>query len=76
VVSVNPKETGVLVIEPQTAGFVFNRKIYLGEVEMMNYRFKQIYSELQEEFTCGKYHIFDNNCNHFSNKMTKMMLGI
>jgi hypothetical protein len=42
VVSTDPKASGVITIDPESAQFRFNRKIYLGEVEIMPYRFRQI----------------------------------
>lgn len=41
----------------------------------MGYRFRQIIKDLSNEFTCGKYHMFNNNCNHFTNKFALLLLG-
>lgn len=41
----------------------------------MGYRFRQIIRDLSEEFTCGAYHMFDKNCNHFTDALAKRLLG-
>ena len=55
------------------ADYIFVRKVYLGEVTIMNYRLTQIINELAEEYTCGKYHMFNYNCNHFYNDLAKKL---
>ena len=60
-------------MEPETADYIFNRKLYLGETTLMQYRLNQIIAELSEEFTVGKYHMFSYNCNHFSNELAKRL---
>jgi deubiquitinase DESI2 len=42
---------------------------------MMGYRFRQIIRDLSEEYTCGKYHMFNLNCNHFTNALAERILG-
>ena len=39
----------------------------------MNYRLSQIIEEMSEEYTCGSYHMLNNNCNHFSNDLAKRL---
>lgn len=57
-VSANPNDSGVIVIDPESADFHFNRKIFLGEVETDSLHFHSLLRELAKEFTCGKYHMF------------------
>ena len=76
VVSTDPKETGVIVIAPESADFSFHRKLYLGETSMMNYRFRQVVRDLSEEYTCGSYHMFEKNCNHFTDSFARKLLGM
>lgn len=64
------------MMEPESADYHFNRKIFLGEVEMMDYRFNQILREVIEQFTCGRYHMFSYNCNHFSREMASKLLNV
>ena len=42
VVSTDPNETGVIEIDPESAGYIFSRKIFIGEATLMNYRLEQI----------------------------------
>jgi hypothetical protein len=48
----------------------------LGEVKILETTFSEIIDELEMEFTCGQYHVFEWNCNHFSNEMAKKLLGV
>jgi hypothetical protein len=43
---------------------------------MMNYRFRQIVRDLSEEYTCGSYHMFEKNCNHFTDSFARKLLGM
>lgn len=75
-ISTDEKDSGVIVIDPETADYVFNRKIYLGETQMAPQLFVSILEELSKQFTCGNYNIFANNCNHFSQEFVYKMLGV
>ena len=32
--------------------------------------------DLGRKYTCGQYHIFKNNCNHFSNELALTLTGV
>lgn len=47
----------------------------MGETEMSAADFMEVLSESKENFTAAKYHIFENNCNHFANFCTEVLVG-
>lgn len=34
-----------------------------------------MYKQLEEKYTNGRYHLFKNNCNHFSDEMLYVLVG-
>lgn len=34
-----------------------------------------IYRQLEEKYTNGRYHLFKNNCNHFSDELLGVLVG-
>lgn len=43
---------------------------------MLPKEFVAVLEEFSKEWTCGKYNIFANNCNHFSQEFVKKLLGV
>lgn len=42
VVSTDPEESGVIVIDSESAGYKFNRKVFIGETTIMSSRLDEI----------------------------------
>jgi hypothetical protein len=47
----------------------------MGVTEMSAEDFMELLNESKENFTANKYNIFDNNCNHFSNFCSELLVG-
>lgn len=47
----------------------------MGETEMTAEDFMELLNAEKDSFTYEKYDILENNCNHFSNFCTEMLLG-
>lgn len=73
-VSEDANESGVLLIEPESAGYTFLRKIYMGVTRMSTFDLERAVQSLEQNFTCGRYNIFSWNCNHFSNEFLKLLV--
>lgn len=54
------------MIEPETAEYTFHTKQFIGEVKMKASQLQRIIDRLSKKYTCGTYHAFRQNCNHFS----------
>lgn len=52
------------------------RKIPLGETAMSLKDFMEVLQDSKEQFTGETYDIFDNNCNHFSNFCSELLVGV
>ncbi len=50
------------------------KEIFMGETEMSFQDIKEIVDSLQSDYTAISYHVFDNNCNHFSNEFLQLIL--
>jgi hypothetical protein len=64
-----------MAIEPQSAEYRFNRKLFLGHVTISDSELEDIINELSKKYTCGKYNMFNFNCNHFSDELSKQLTG-
>ncbi|CAG8711656.1 4369_t:CDS:2, partial [Acaulospora morrowiae] len=49
--------------------------IDMGETEIPSDIFEEYISELREIFTAESYHLLDNNCNTFTNKVCQFLTG-
>jgi len=69
--------SGIFAIEPKQAPECRHRAtIELGEAKISLVQFRRILSELGTKFTGSSYHILTQNCNHFSNELTRRLLGL
>ena len=62
----DPDATGLVTIVPESADYIFSRKVFIGVATCSRKELRQIISQLELKYTCGEYNIFSNNCNHFS----------
>lgn len=74
VIDSNPNVTGVITIEPESAEYRFNRKLYLGDTDYSEDQAEDLIDVLSRKYTCGKYNMFTNNCNHFSDELVRNLL--
>lgn len=51
------------------------KEIKLGETEITIDDFQSFIKDIENEFTFDKYHIFKNNCNHFTNTAAEFLVG-
>lgn len=63
------------MIEPETAEYTFRNKSFIGEVTMKASQLQKIIDNLSKKYTCGSYHAFRQNCNHFSDELLKELVG-
>jgi hypothetical protein len=47
----------------------------MGETEMTAEDFMELLNAEQDNFTAQKYDLFNNNCNHFANFCSEMLVG-
>jgi len=68
--------SGIFAIEPLSATDCRHRTtIDLGETKISLNKFRSILQGLGTKFTGDSYHILTQNCNHFSNELSKRLLG-
>ena len=63
------------MIEPESADYIFSRKVYIGVANCTNEELENIVYDLSLQYTCGNYNIFSNNCNHFSDELIRKVTG-
>lgn len=47
----------------------------MGKTSVTPQQFSILYRQLEQKYTNGSYHIFRNNCNHFSNELVGRLVG-
>lgn len=50
------------------------KEILIGETELEELDFMELLEQIKPDFTSDKYHVFKNNCNHFSNEVLQLLL--
>lgn len=50
------------------------KEIHMGETELLEQEFFELLEEIKPDFAPDKYHVFQNNCNHFSNEILQLLL--
>lgn len=60
---------------PGTCGDVHVARLPMGKTMVNPVQFSEIYRQLRQKYTNGSYHIFKNNCNHFSNELVGRLVG-
>eukprot|EP01132_Coremiostelium_polycephalum_P002376 gene2376-2938_t len=67
---------GILSDSPsQTPYGVPVEAIELGETEIPRELFEEFLSGIRPKFSMNKYHLIENNCNHFTNECSQFLLG-
>ena len=51
------------------------KKLTLGYTEIPEELFMEFLREAQPEWSMEKYHVFEHNCNHFTNAASEFLLG-
>ncbi|XP_018323625.1 deubiquitinase DESI2 [Agrilus planipennis] len=72
--------TGIFEILPRDDSelgeqFKFRQSVLIGYTDFTEEDVKRIVSELGKEFRGDRYHLMNNNCNHFANSFTKILCG-
>lgn len=50
------------------------KEILMGETDMSFQELKDLVDTLQPSYMQNTYHVFDKNCNHFSNEFLELIL--
>lgn len=71
--------TGIFEITPRDEKelgeqFRFRQSVHIGYTDFTEEDVKRIVNELGKEFRGDRYHLMNNNCNHFSGSFTKVSL--
>lgn len=69
--------TGIFEINPRDEKelgeqFRFRQTVHIGYTDFTEEDVKRIVNELGKEFRGDRYHLMNNNCNHFSGAFTKV----
>ncbi|VEN44705.1 unnamed protein product [Callosobruchus maculatus] len=72
--------TGIFEINPRDETdlgeqFKFRQTVQIGYTDFTEDDVKRIIYELGKEFRGDRYHLMNNNCNHFSGAFTKILCG-
>ncbi|XP_064402541.1 deubiquitinase DESI2-like [Halichondria panicea] len=72
--------TGVYDVEPQRAvevapGLKFRESIYLGHTHLTDREVEELVLSVGKEFNGNDYHIFNKNCNHFTDALCMKLIG-
>lgn len=54
--------------------FKFRQSIQIGATDFTDQEVRRIIEELGNQFRGDKYHLMNNNCNHFSQAVTQVSL--
>uniref|UniRef100_A0A1B0D5D7 Uncharacterized protein n=1 Tax=Phlebotomus papatasi TaxID=29031 RepID=A0A1B0D5D7_PHLPP len=72
--------TGVFEIQPRDHDelgdqFRFRQSIQIGCTDFTEEEVRRIVEELGNQFRGDRYHLMNNNCNHFSSALTQILCG-
>ncbi|KAL5285767.1 DESI2 family protein [Megaselia abdita] len=75
-----PGFTGVFEIHPRShlelgEHFRFRQSIQIGYTDFTAEDVRRIIAELGKQFRGDRYHLINNNCNHFSSALTQILCG-
>ena len=55
--------------------YVYRQSIQIGSTEFSAEDIRRIIEEIGNQFRGDKYHLMNNNCNHFSSALTQILCG-
>lgn len=68
--------SGIQIFRPGQSNYgIPVQKISMGYTEIPYDLFDEYLKELRQVWTAEKYHLLDNNCNHFSNDLMQFLVG-
>ncbi|KAG5678280.1 hypothetical protein PVAND_007968 [Polypedilum vanderplanki] len=72
--------SGIFEIQPKLAEelgeqFRYRQSIHIGWTEFSEEDVRRIIEEIGNQFRGDKYHLMNNNCNHFSSALTQILCG-